>query len=173
MDWNEYKREKMLRKSECNPLPGDCTDNQFACHKITNKDEYDFYKKAIQVYEDENFELTYDDYAKMEECFEKVVEYLKYKDDDLYQSDIERIVDTMAYLNWEYWGQPVTQTMLFDTLRNLFEGACEYASTQKIKRTRSCGGGWTVIVDFEQYKVEVYFSLFSDSMYYEDVINEN
>jgi len=172
MNYKEYKKYK--EKNMCQGT------ERFVCDEsgrkddvkfvIKNDEEYQKMKASIEKYEEENFNLTYDDFEKIEKCFREQIDFLKYKETPEDESYLERIVRVMRFLNWNYAFNKkpeITEADLLDTIENIFDSVMEGVVEYKCKRYTSGTGGWTLHVDFEKHEVFLAFSLFDDWISYE------
>lgn len=171
MFWDEYLSEKKVKKNGWVKLDIESLPKQEKRFEIKSEDEYKKMKKAVEVYEDEYFDVTYEDFEKIEKCFNEVVDGLKYKDYYFDESYLERIVRVMKYLDWRYWltDGDVTEEMLLNTLNDLFDNAMRSINKYRSKIMTTSTGGWTIRVDLEAYSVAVSFSLFDDNIQYDDI----
>lgn len=170
-EYKKYKEKKMCQGTDhfvCDE--SGCKDDvKFV---IQNDEEYKKIKASIEKYEEENFNLTYDDFEKIEKCFRKQIDFLKYKETPDDESYLERIVRVMRFLNWNYAfnkKDEITEDDLLETLEDIFESAMDGVVKYKSKRYYTSTGGWSLDVDFEEHRVLLNFSLFSDWISYEEL----
>lgn len=170
MDYDDYL--KIKNKSGNNrktPVP------RVRGIEITNDDELKEAKEEIERYEDENFNVTYEDYQKLDECFESAVNQLQYVGDDTFghnESDLARIVRVMNFLDWVYAFQKsdrMTESECLECLDSLYRDAVRYISERRTKRVTMATGGWYVDVNLEYHSVTVHFCLFDYSEYYDEL----
>lgn len=169
MNWKEYLEEKNVRNGFIKSVPDvNVPNKKDEPLKIDNESDYNSYKRAIEDYEKETFKLEYEDFEKIDKCFNKALEDLEYSD-EFSKSDLYKIEDVMHYLDWTYVGKTVSREMLANTVKGLFEDAVNYASEHKVKRVTTCSGGWNVTVDFRNYSVHIYFYLADTFIFYEEL----
>lgn len=179
MTYEEYKEEKQKKETQtmhrfvCDEYRFNGTDNDRK-FIIRNDDDYKTAKEAIEKYEEDNFNLTYEDFEKIDKCFQEQIESLTYKETSDDESYLERIVKVMRFLDWNYAfnkNDEITCNDLLNTLEDIFKDAMNGVVKYKTKNYYISTGGWTLKVDFEKYQVLVYFSLFDEWVSYDDIEN--
>ena len=169
MDYNEYLELKNGPSTKEAKQEVMCPWRGF---EITDDDQLRQVKEAVEKYEQDNFNLTFDDYAKMDECFDDAIRQLEFHDDSFEESELSRIVRVMRYLDWNYCGKEgeITEEECLDCLRSLYRDAMHGAVKYKTKKMTVASGGWYVEVNFEHHSVRAHFNLFDYYEYYEELM---
>lgn len=172
MDYNEYLELKNGSKAKKAEQEVNVPRHRF---EITDDDHLKQVKEAVEKYEEDNFNLTFDDYAKMDECFDDAISQLKFSDDEcdgFEESELSRIVRVMRYLDWNYGGKTgeITEEECLECLKDLYKDAMHGAVKYKTKIMTVATGGWYVEANFEHHSVRVHFNLFDYYEYYEELM---
>ncbi len=165
------RKEYLELKGSKVPNTGKCVTPTPPYHDIH---DYLRERQKMDEYQDSHHmddELTEEDYRLFDENFEKIVEDLKYTDDDFPESELEKTVRAMKAVDWK-WASPCRtkpgeyRTPTPEELLNEIRYCYEECLKDCRPRTGCSTGGITVKIDIFDHLVDVSFN-FIDLCHYD------
>lgn len=175
MNYDEYLKIKGAEDSEATK-GADTSGCVRTVFRITDDKHLKQVKDAVEEYEEENFNLTYEDFQKMDECLEDAIGQLKYTGDGevgYEESELSRIVRVMRFLDWNYAlseHDEITEEECLRCLWDVYRSAMKCATEYKSKRVHVGSGGWFVNANFETHSLIIHFCLFEHYADYDEMI---